>query len=223
LFLLALTLGLRRGELIGLRWSEVDLEGRGLHVRRGVQRVNGALAFVEPKTHRSRRPIPLPQLVIRALERHRAVQAAERLAMGSRWHDEGLVFTSPIGTVLDPRNVTRAFEDLRDAAGLPWLRLHDLRHACATFLLAQGVEPRTVMEVMGHSSSRLTMDLYGHVLGDRLHAAADAMDRAMTPKEESSPLATSLATGPLSEVGIPVETRGIEPLTPALQRRCSAN
>ena len=84
--------------------------------------------------------------------------------MGDVWRDYGLIFSTSIGTALEPRNVNRAFDDLRVRADLPWLRLHDLRHACATFLIAQGVEPRTVMEVLGHSTIRLTMDTYGHVL-----------------------------------------------------------
>ena len=82
-------------------------------------------------------------------------------------------------TPVEPRNVNRRFTQLRDRAGLSWLRLHDLRHACATFLLAEGVEPRTVMEILGHSTIRLTMDTYGHVLPERLAAAAEAMDRAL--------------------------------------------
>ena len=176
LFVVALTTGLRRGELLGLRWEDVELGERTLRVRRAVQRSGGELRFVEPKTHRSRRSLPLPLLAADSLELHRARQVTERLA-SSVWQDPGIVFATSIGTLLEPRNVNHRFEQFRVAAGLPWLRLHDLRHACATFLLAQGVEPRTVMEILGHSTIRLTMDTYGHVLPDRLHTAADAMDR----------------------------------------------
>jgi integrase len=106
-------------------------------------------------------------------------QARERLAAGDSWQDGDLISASSIGTPMEPRNVNRRFNELRAKSGLDWLRLHDLRHACATYVLAGGVEPRTVMEILGHSTIRLTMDLYGHVLPDRLRAAASAMDRAM--------------------------------------------
>lgn len=178
-FVIALTMGLRRGEILGLRWSDIDADTGVLWVRQAVQRVNGGLQLVEPKTHRSRRALPIPGLALGALDRQRARQAAERLAAGPVWQDNGLVFASVIGTLLEPRNVNRHFERIRDEAGLSWVRLHDLRHACATFLLAQGVEPRTVMEILGHSTIRLTMDTYSHVLPDRLQAAAEAMNQTL--------------------------------------------
>lgn len=99
--------------------------------------------------------------------------------MGRDWQDYGLVFTTFLGTPLEPRNINRRFQELREELGVPWLRLHDLRHGCATFLLGSGIEPRTVMEILGHSTIRLTMDLYGHVLPERLRVAADAMDEAL--------------------------------------------
>ncbi|WP_211210872.1 tyrosine-type recombinase/integrase [Sporichthya polymorpha] len=175
----ALTLGLRRGEILGLRWSDVDLDNRVLHVRQAVQRAGGSLRIVEPKTHRSRRVLPIPAVAVPAFERQRARQAAERLAAGPAWQDNGLVFASTLGTPMEPRNVNRRFELLRASADLDWLRMHDLRHACATFLIAHGVDHRTVMEVLGHSTIRLTMDTYTHVLDERLRAAAEAMDRAL--------------------------------------------
>jgi len=178
-FVLGLTMGLRRGEVLGLRWEDIDLDDRVLRVRRALQRVDGALRLVDTKTRASRRPLPIPSMAARALERRRARQAAERLAAGEAWQDRDLVFTTAIGTPLEPRNVNRRFEQLRRHAGLPWLRLHDLRHGCATFLLAQGVDPRTVMEILDHTTIRQTMDRYGHVLPERLRAAADAMDQAL--------------------------------------------
>jgi integrase len=114
-----------------------------------------------------------------AFNAHRMQQARERLAAGDSWHDGALIFVSSIGTPMEPQNVNRRFDELRAKADLDWLRLLDLRHACATYLLANGVEPRTVMEILGHSTIHLTMDLYGHVLPDRQRAAAYAMDRAM--------------------------------------------
>ena len=178
-FILALGMGLRRGEVLGLRWEDIDLLSGRLHIRRALQRVQGSLQLVETKSHRSSRALPIPKNVVPVLDRQRARQLRERLAAGTAWQEEGLVFATSIGTPVEPRNVNRRFTQLRDRAGLSWLRLHDLRHACATFLLAEGVEPRTVMEILGHSTIRLTMDTYGHVLPERLAAAAEAMDRAL--------------------------------------------
>ncbi len=116
---------------------------------------------------------------MRALESQRVRQAKERLADGELWSDLGLVFASTIGTAMEPRNVNRRFEQLRAAAGLDWLHLHDLRHAFATFMLGQGEELRTVMELLGHSTIRMTADTYGHVLPARARQAASAIDRVL--------------------------------------------
>ena len=178
-FVLALALGLRRGEVLGLRWVDFDAELATLRVEQAIQRAGGQLVVVEPKTPRSRRLLPVPRLAAAALERQRVRQARERLKAGAEWHDLGLIFTTSIGTPIEPRNLNRQFGELRQKAGLETLRLHDLRHACATFLLASGVEPRTVMEILGHSTYRLTMDLYGHALPERMAAAAVAMDRTL--------------------------------------------
>ncbi len=161
---------------------------------------------------------------MRALERQRWRQAKERLAAGELWEDQGLVFGSTIGTPMEPRNVNRRFEQLRDAAGLGWLHLHDLRHAFATFLLDQGEEWRTVMELLGHSTIRLTADTYGHVLPARARQAASAIDRALGEGSVGALGCTNGCTSALAqEVFVLVEPRGLEPLTPALQRRCSAS
>jgi len=179
LFVVAIATGLRRGEVLGLRWSDVDLAGGTLYVRRTLQRVDGGLQFVPPKTHRSARPIPLPGIARSALEVHRARQVKERVAAKELWEDEDLVFANTIGKPMEPRNVNRRFEKARTAAGLEWLRLHDLRHSFATFLLDQGQELRTVMDLLGHSTIRLTADTYGHVLPRTARSAADAIDRAL--------------------------------------------
>ena len=179
LFVLALTLGLRRGELLGLEWRDVDTAAGTLRVERAIQRSGGELRVVEPKTKQSRRLLPLPRMAAAALDRQRARQARERLQAGGAWQDRGLIFATSIGTPVEPRNLNRRFMELRQKAGLPELRIHDLRHACATFLLAEGVEPRTVMEVLGHSTYRLTMDLYGHALPERMIAAAQVMDATL--------------------------------------------
>jgi integrase len=177
LYGVVLALGLRQGEALGLRWEDVDLDGRRLVVANALQRVDGKLALVPPKTRRSRRTIELPDAAVTALRAHRARQLEERLLAGGRWHDSGHVFTSTIGTPLDGSSVTRAFQRLLAAAGLPRLRFHDLRHSCATLLLVQGVPARVVMEILGHSSIALTMNTYSHVIPSLKREAADAMDR----------------------------------------------
>jgi integrase len=178
-FVLGLTLGLRRGEVLGLKWNDFDPVAGTLRVERAVQRTGGRLVVVEPKTPRSKRLLPVPGLTAAAIERQRARQARDRLRAGSTWHDLGFMFATSLGTPLEPRNVNRRFNELRTELGMADLRLHDLRHACATLLLASGVEPRTVMEILGHSTYRLTMDLYGHGLPERMTAAAVVMDRTL--------------------------------------------
>ena len=178
-FIVALSTGLRRGEVLGLRWQDVDLEGRVLFVRQALQRVDRVLKMVPPKTHRSSRPIPLPQFAVTAFSQQKVRQANDRRLVGQAWEDRGLVFTTEIGTPLEPRNVNRRFYAARSAAGLEWVRLHDLRHAFATFLLDQGEELRTVMDLLGHSTIRLTADTYGHVLPSRARKAADLIDKVL--------------------------------------------
>lgn len=169
LYVCALTIGLRRGELLGLRWSDVDLDGGTLTVRQTVLRVDGQLRFNRPKTDRSLRTVPTLEL----LRRHRDRQAVEREAAGERWQEFGLVFPSKVGTPIEPDNLDRTWYKIRAAAGLEWLRLHDLRHACATFLLASGASARTVMNLLGHSQIALTMNTYAHVLPEIERAAVD--------------------------------------------------
>lgn len=174
LWVTALTLGLRRGELLGLRWSDVDFIAKTLSVRQTILRVNGQLVFTPPKTDRSRRTVPIPAPTLALLRTHRDRQQEERANVGRRWKDHGLVFASTIGTPIEPRNLDRAWQATRSRAGLPWLRLHDLRHACATFLLASGASPRTVMKTLGHSQISLTMNTYAHVLADVERTSMDA-------------------------------------------------
>lgn len=179
LFSVALASGLRLGEALALRWEDVDLAKGTLSVRRTLQRVNGELVFGEPKSARSIRSIYLPSLAVRALKRHRTRQKAERLKAGGAWRDSGLVFTSSIGTPLDDRNVRRAFNEVLKAAKLPPMRIHDLRHTCATLLLAQGENPRVVMETLGHSQVSLTLDTYSHVLPSVQKEAAQRLDAVL--------------------------------------------
>lgn len=177
LWVLTVTLGLRQGELLALRWQDCDLDAGTLRVTGTLQRVAGALQRGEPKTPRSRRVLNLPALARGALRRHRARQAAERLQAGPCWQEQDLVFTTVVGTPLDARNVRRAFKQHLRRAGLPaGVRFHDLRHTAATLLLAQGVHPRAVTETLGHSQIGLTLDTYSHVLPALRQEVAAQMD-----------------------------------------------
>lgn len=143
------------------------------------RKVRTTLRTAEPKSVRSRRTVRMPSVVVSALRSHRTRQLEDRMAAGIEWTDSGLVFTSPIGTALDPRNVTREFRGLLESASLPAIRFHDLRHTAATLLLAQGVDPRTIMETLGHSQISLTMNTYSHVLPALQANAAARMDAVL--------------------------------------------
>ena len=149
---------------------------RLVEVRKELAAVKTSVQIVEPKSNRSKRTIALPAMVLNALSRHRVRQLEARMAAGERWNDSGFVFTTPNGTVLDARNVTRAFKALLASRNLPAIRLHDLRHSCATLMLAQGVSPRVVMETLGHSQISLTLNTYSHVLPAMQDDAASKMD-----------------------------------------------
>ena len=176
LYVLALMTGLRRGELLALRWEDIDLGSRHLHVRRALQRVDGKLQMAAPKTSSSRRTVVLSRVAVRYLQEHKKRQDAERRALGGAWREHGLVFASSIGTPIEPRNVNRRWDELRRKAGLDWLRLHDLRHGYATFLLAKGIPARAIMDVLGHTEIGVTMNTYVHVLPELRQEAADAID-----------------------------------------------
>lgn len=174
--LLALT-GLRRGEVLGLRWVDVNLDAANptVLVHQSLDRHTRTL--VEPKTAKSRRTIVLPTLVAEALRRQRAAQAAERLAAGTTWVDHGLVFTTPTGEPLDARNVTRSWKHLLRAHDIPDMRIHDLRHFASSVMISGAVPLTTVSRTLGHSSIRTTVDRYGHLLPGDTDNAARAVDR----------------------------------------------
>lgn len=173
----ALTMGLRRGEILGLRWHDVDLEKGALEVRHSLERVKGAgLALTDPKSQRAKRGLRIPQICLRALVKHKGLQEAARTWAGSRWKDGGFIFTSGIGTPLHPDDVSRLLKPILEAAGLPKVRFHDLRHSCASLLLSLGVHPKLVQETLGHSSYQLTMDTYSHMIPALRTEVADRMD-----------------------------------------------
>jgi integrase len=176
LYTVALNLGLRRGELLGLRWSDIDLENSSLRVLQAVQRVGGKLAAAETKTVSSRRTLTLPLSVVATLRSHRARQLQERLIAGSAWQESGLVFTSRVGTPYEPRNLQRDFERILKHSQVPKVRFHDLRHSAASLLLSQGVPLRLIQEILGHSSIAMTADLYAHIAPSLMREAAEKME-----------------------------------------------
>lgn len=179
----ALALGLRQGEALGLRWDDVDLERGTLAVRHKLERVRGVgLVLSEPKTRRSVRVVRLPAQLVAALREHQQRQRHERIAAGPLWHRgdfDGLVFATELGMPIDRHNDRRAWIALLKRAGVSAVRLHDGRHTAATLLLEQGVPARVVMQILGHSSSRITLDVYSHVTEDLSDEAATAMGRAL--------------------------------------------
>jgi len=164
LFRFALGLGLRKGELLGLRWKDVDFTAATMKITGSLQRQRGKLERSATKTDASVRTIALPPTLLTLLRTHQERQEQQQHA-ARRWTDSGLVFTSSVGTAIEPSDLSRAFKQVLKQAGLPEiLRFHDLRHACATMLIVMGVHPRVVMEILGHSQIGTTMNIYAHVL-----------------------------------------------------------
>ncbi len=241
----ALALGLRQGEALGLQWSDIDFDKGALRVRRALQRIEGqGLTLVPPKSRAGTRTIVLPTPLAAHLREHRAKQNQERLLAGSMWQDRGFVFATPTGTPVDPRNDYRAWRKLLADAGVRKARLHDARHTAATLLLAQGVAPRVVMQILGHSQISLTLGTYSHVVPELADAAAEAMHRALWKTDEAShdgsearldhELAAHLAATPgnpdQNSAVAPALTCddavgrvGLEPTTYGLKVRSSAN
>lgn len=164
-------LGLRRSEVLGLRWEDVDLDAGTLTVNQGLHRVGGQLQVMPTKTARSRRTLPLPEVVVEVLREHRDRQEKERVDLAEQWPSSGFVFTTPIGTPIDPDNCSKFVQASLKAAGVRKVRMHDFRHGCVSVLLALGVPPRIVMEIAGHSALEMTMNVYAHVsLDDKREA-----------------------------------------------------
>jgi len=179
LFVTMLHTGLRRGEALGLHWDDVDLDRRLLRVKTSLTWLNGAAAIGTTKTESSQRTLTLSRTVVAALRAHRVRQHEERLACGPDYKATDLVFTDERGSALSPRSVKRCLDGLLGQAGLPQMRLHDLRHGTATLLLSQSVDIKTISTILGHSNIRTTCDLYLHVSQQGIADAVDLLDQAI--------------------------------------------
>jgi len=176
LYVLAVTVDMRQGELLALKWADVDLDVGTVQIRRTTRRVKGeGYVESEPKTASGRRNVTLSQTAINALRLHRARQVEQRLA-AAYWEDRDLVFTNEFGRTFDVRSLRRGFQAVLRRVGLPALRFHDLRHSAASLLLAQGVNAKVVQEMLGHSAVAFTLQVYSHVVPALRADAADKMD-----------------------------------------------
>jgi integrase len=176
-FYVLLALGLRRGEACGLRWCDVDLVAGCLRVAQQYQRIGGKLVASPPKSKRGARPIALSSQLVALLRLHRARQDDERRERGPEWHEHGLVFPSNRGTPMEPNNLSRLLSNALEEAGLPHLGIHALRHSAATFLLAEGMDIRTVADVLGHASPAFTLATYVHSSVERQRAGIGRVTR----------------------------------------------
>ena len=180
LYVLAVSAGMRLGELFGLQWVDVDLPGRAIMVQHSLQELNGQMTLAEPKTSRGRRRIDLPQMAVDALIRHKARMLAEGLA-SCKW-----VFCNRAGGTLRRTHFHfLEFKPMLKLAKLPDIRFHDLRHTSATLLLSQGIHPKVVQERLGHSQISVTLDTYSHVLPTMQLEAANALNELLKPKEKA--------------------------------------
>jgi integrase len=181
LYALAVTTGMRQGELLALKWQDIDMENATLSVRRTLTRSGGRLLLGNPKTKKSRRTIHLTEASVRALREHLSRQMEEIEQLGDLYSDEGLVFTSEVGTLVNPSNLRRrSFARLLKRGELPTIRFHDIRHTCATLLFGRGVHPKHVQELLGHATVAITLDTYSHVIPGIGDQTARSMEDALS-------------------------------------------
>ncbi len=187
----ALALGLRQGEALGLRWADVDLDAGTVTVRQALQRQRGkGLVFVEPKSRAGRRTVMLPSSLRRALLIHRDAQEGERAQLEDLWQQNDLVFAQHDGRPIDPGADYKAWKALLARAEVRDARLHDARHTAATLLLQQGVPARVAMQVLGHSQITLTLGTYSHVVPELAAEAARQMERALWGEDDTDVAST---------------------------------
>src|SRR3954463_379693 len=209
----ALALGLRQSEALALQWKDIDFLANTLTVRRSIHRVRGGLIYEEPKTRRSQRTLALPMPLVAALHEHKAAQTGERMLAGSEWHDEDLVFAQPNGRPIDKKTDYDDWTRLLQQAGVRHVRLHDGRHTAATLLLSENVHPRVVMELLGHSQMRTTMDIYSHVMPALAREAADRMGALLLAgkgRQTATTIATTETVDSRRDEGSPAQKGGAE-------------
>jgi integrase len=181
-FHLAITTGMRMGELFGLKWADIQWSGGALHVQRQKQYVPGqGCCFIEPKTNAGRRTIKLGEGSLDVLRHHKVFQEFQKERAGGRWKDLDLVFCSSVGTPGDASNIRIDFNRVLQMAGLPKMRFHDLRHTAASLLLNNKVPVIIVSNMLGHSKPSVTLDIYAHTFNDMQGEAAIVMDKLVTP------------------------------------------
>jgi integrase len=168
--------GLRRGELMALKWRDVDLTAGTLTIGSTISRIDGELTISEPKSDRSRRVVPLPDALVTMLRAHRTAQKQDRLRAANVWQgqEHGLVFCTELGTPRDPRSFLRVIETAAAKAGIADVGVHSLRHSAATAWLESGVHIKAVADLLGHSSISITGDIYGHTSDDTARAAVES-------------------------------------------------
>jgi len=180
-FFVSLYTGLRRSELLALRWDQIDLERERVHIVAGLHRIRGqGLVLLPTKTNRSRRPVSITQEVVDMLHKIRGRQMVQHLEAGDAWNMAGFVFADVLGNPLDPDRISKVFAKLRNGAGIPDVRLHDLRHTHASIMLKAGVHPKVVSERLGHATVSTTMDIYSHVLPGLQEDAAERFSQAIS-------------------------------------------
>lgn len=181
---LAIMTGMRRGEICGLQWQNVNFDNGTIQVKRQLQRINGELVLRETKTAGSRRPISLDDFSVAVLKEHRKKQKENRIFFGSEYHIENLNFvcTWPDGRLIDPDYISHAFPKVLKELDLPQVRFHDLRHTSATMLLEAGIHPKIVSERLGHTDIRITLNTYSHALPDMQKEAAEKLAKKLFSK-----------------------------------------
>ena len=184
LYLLTIHTGLREGEVLGLRWQDIDLERGVLSVRQTVVRIGAKIAIGQPKSKNSYRTVALSNTVVQALKSHRRIILSEQLQAGSRYESNDLVFPTTLGTLMNPSNLRREFIKAKKKANVPDIRFHDLRHTSATLMLAGGVHPKVVSERLGHHTASFTLDKYSHVLPNMQEEASNTLDQMLRKKKQ---------------------------------------
>ncbi len=187
LYTLALLTGLRRGELLGLRWEDLNLEERYLTVNQSIVRLhNGEMLVQTPKTKQSVRAVPLTELAVSTLKDHRRLQTEHRLALGSGYQNNDLVFASETGTPIHPGNLLRNFKKAIEKANVPAIRFHDLRHSFSSWLIEEGQELVVISRMLGHSSISVTADIYSHITTRTMKEAVDPLDAKLNQTRQNA-------------------------------------